>query len=268
MIYTSSAPTLSIDGNKTYYELLAHGNVHGDKRDKFNRLSIRFKLADRPATESWVCLRWAGTSLQRILNKSFQLTLRFKFPQANGYWSLAEVEVQEPSLRQYTLPVVGVEPSAPIGFSYKCSKTLVFRNGTTVLTLKNVQVSSIRHSWKRSPGSLRKRQQRDKRIKDSLRSQWEAIVFSKFNSSIQAINSKNHLFQAQATLREKQEKQFSFGDAYDCVGFTSAPIWAGIFVTAIVCFVLTISLICIMEIKPPNRFESSRSKQLTFTIQE
>lgn len=59
-----------------------------------------------------------------------------------------------------------------------------------------------------------------------------------------------------------------FGDAFDCIGFTTAPIWSGIFVTAIISFVLMIALLCILEIKPPNRFESSRNKQLTFTVQD
>lgn len=59
-----------------------------------------------------------------------------------------------------------------------------------------------------------------------------------------------------------------FGNAYDCVGFTSAPIWSGVLVSLFVTFIVMLSITCIMDIKPPNRFESSRGKQLTFTIQE
>uniref|UniRef100_A0A6B2EJP3 Putative vacuolar h+-atpase v0 sector accessory subunit s1 ac45 n=1 Tax=Phlebotomus kandelakii TaxID=1109342 RepID=A0A6B2EJP3_9DIPT len=59
-----------------------------------------------------------------------------------------------------------------------------------------------------------------------------------------------------------------FYDAYDCVGFMSAPIWSGIAVSFLVLFGVAIAINAILEIKPPNRFESNRNKQLTFTIQE
>lgn len=59
-----------------------------------------------------------------------------------------------------------------------------------------------------------------------------------------------------------------FGNAYDCVGFTTAPIWSGVLVSLFIAFIVAIGIVCIMDIKPPNRFESNRNKQLTFTIQE
>lgn len=59
-----------------------------------------------------------------------------------------------------------------------------------------------------------------------------------------------------------------FDDPYDCVGFMTSGILSGLFVTAIVLLVTVIGIVCILDIKPPNRFESSRSKQLTFTVQE
>lgn len=60
----------------------------------------------------------------------------------------------------------------------------------------------------------------------------------------------------------------SFSEAYDCVGFTTASIWSGIFVGFIFFLVGGIGLSCIVSIKAPSRFESSRGKQLTFTVQE
>ena len=59
-----------------------------------------------------------------------------------------------------------------------------------------------------------------------------------------------------------------FGDVYDCVGFTTAPIWAGVLVSLFLGGILSIGIVALMDIKTPNRFESSRSKQLTFTVQE
>lgn len=73
-----------------------------------------------------------------------------------------------------------------------------------------------------------------------------------------------HILQVQAVMNGKEK----FGTVRDCVGFTSAPIWAGVLVSLFIAFVVAIGIIMIMDIKPPNRFESSRGKQLTFTIQE
>lgn len=60
----------------------------------------------------------------------------------------------------------------------------------------------------------------------------------------------------------------SFAPAIDCVGFMTTPIWSGLFVSFILLVVLAISLTAILDIKTPSRFENSRSKQLTFTVQE
>ena len=59
-----------------------------------------------------------------------------------------------------------------------------------------------------------------------------------------------------------------FSKAFDCIGFTSAPILAGVFVTFLVGIVMTIAITAILEIKPPNQFESRTGKQLTFTVTE
>lgn len=64
------------------------------------------------------------------------------------------------------------------------------------------------------------------------------------------------------------EEDSKFSRAYDCVGSMSPAILMGIFVTAILGLVLTIAITAILDIRPPNKFESRNSKQLTFTIQE
>lgn len=79
-----------------------------------------------------------------------------------------------------------------------------------------------------------------------------------------AVNLRLSLLQVQPTLNGATR----FSDAYDCVGFMTAPIWSGIFVSAILLLVLTIGIIMILDIKTIS-FENSRSsKQLTFTVQE
>lgn len=59
-----------------------------------------------------------------------------------------------------------------------------------------------------------------------------------------------------------------FSKAYDCVGFMTAPILSGIFVSFLMAIVMTIAITAILDIKPPNRFENRSSKQLTFTVQD
>lgn len=64
------------------------------------------------------------------------------------------------------------------------------------------------------------------------------------------------------------EGKTKFDSAWDCIGFTTAPILSGLFVTTIMLAGLTVAIIAILDIKPPNRFESRTGKQLTFTVQE
>ncbi|KAL7011713.1 hypothetical protein ACKWTF_014398 [Chironomus riparius] len=71
-------------------------------------------------------------------------------------------------------------------------------------------------------------------------------------------------FQVQPLLNGARQ----FSRAYDCTGFMSAPILAGLFITAILLFVLTIAITAILDIKTPTRFENRHSKPLTFNVQE
>ncbi|XP_017008750.2 uncharacterized protein VhaAC45RP isoform X1 [Drosophila takahashii] len=71
-------------------------------------------------------------------------------------------------------------------------------------------------------------------------------------------------FQVQPWLNGRPE----YGEVYDCVGFVSAPILAGLFVVTLLLGILGLGISAMLSMHTPNRFESSRSKQLTFTIQE
>lgn len=126
MMYTTAPPQLSVDG--AVVELREHGLVKSDERkDELVRLIVTFKVTRNSE-----------------VNK---LSLRFRFPISGGYWTLVSVELEELSRaaeapRVTELLVVGEPPSAPLGFSYKCSaSTLQFRSNSTVLTLENIQVS-------------------------------------------------------------------------------------------------------------------------------
>lgn len=61
-------------------------------------------------------------------------------------------------------------------------------------------------------------------------------------------------------------KDRRFGDAYNCVPFTTAPIWSGLFVTALLCLGLLVGLSALGSIKTMDKFDNSKTKQLTITV--
>ncbi|KAK2575303.1 hypothetical protein KPH14_008152 [Odynerus spinipes] len=60
----------------------------------------------------------------------------------------------------------------------------------------------------------------------------------------------------------------SFGDAYDCVNFTTIPIWTGIFVTVILGLIMMWALAMIIDIRTMDRFDDPKGKTITISAQE
>ncbi|CAH2006389.1 unnamed protein product [Acanthoscelides obtectus] len=63
-------------------------------------------------------------------------------------------------------------------------------------------------------------------------------------------------------------KDGKFGDVNDCVTFTTAPIWSGLFVTTILGIGLIVALSAIMDIKTMDKFDNHKTKNLAITISE
>lgn len=59
-----------------------------------------------------------------------------------------------------------------------------------------------------------------------------------------------------------------FSWAVDCVGFTSAGIWSGLFVTFLLIVILTIGISWIMDIRTMDRFDDPKGKTITVNISE
>lgn len=59
-----------------------------------------------------------------------------------------------------------------------------------------------------------------------------------------------------------------FNDAWDCVGFTSPGIWAGLFVTLLMLVILTIGLSWMMEIRTMDRFDDPKGKTITTIVSD
>lgn len=64
------------------------------------------------------------------------------------------------------------------------------------------------------------------------------------------------------------EEKHNFNDAYDCVGFTSIPIWTGIFVTLILLLILTFGITFMMDIKTMDKFDDAKGKTITINAAE
>ncbi|CAB3254200.1 unnamed protein product [Arctia plantaginis] len=60
----------------------------------------------------------------------------------------------------------------------------------------------------------------------------------------------------------------AFDDAFDCIGFTTVPIWSGLLATFITLIFLGITISMIMDIKTMDCFETKRCRQLTITVSE
>lgn len=185
MLYSSLYPVLRLSENDTenVYILKKAALVTADKRDQITRLIITFSLEEAE-----------------------KVVLRFRFlTTSNGYWSLQIVELQDTNHKDWTLSTTQ-DISAARGFSFHCSGLTVFRNGTTTLTLTNIQVQ---------PAPIAKQR---------------------------------------------------FNDAYDCVNFTTIPIWSGLLVTAILGVALSFAIIAISNIRTMDRFDDPKGKPLTISV--
>ncbi|XP_078053220.1 V-type proton ATPase subunit S1 [Augochlora pura] len=75
-------------------------------------------------------------------------------------------------------------------------------------------------------------------------------------------------FQVQIFNEADPAREARFSDAYDCVGFTTIPIWTGIFVTSILGLILIWGLTMIMDIRTMDRFDDPKGKTIAVSAQE
>ncbi|XP_017778461.1 PREDICTED: uncharacterized protein LOC108564067 [Nicrophorus vespilloides] len=83
------------------------------------------------------------------------------------------------------------------------------------------------------------------------------------------MNTENSIKLSLYSLQlQPNTKKGRFDDAYDCVSFTTAPIWSGIFVSSIMLVVLALALTALNNIKTMDKFDNSKTKQLSITVSE
>ncbi|XP_022211095.2 uncharacterized protein LOC111066650 [Drosophila obscura] len=218
---TEAAPADAAEETEASFIYLAEGNkavlsLNGPPELRLTNETLRLEEHIKQITFDDQHAKGYGRLSITFMHSGEKCTLRFKFSLARGTWILRNVEVEYRELKsvllargdEYTLP------SAPLGFSYRCSANdLSFVNPNKNETLQSLILSD---------------------------------------------------FQVQPWLNGRKE----FGEVYDCVGFISAPILSGLFVVTLLLGILGLGISAMLSMHTPNRFESSRSKQLTFTVQE
>lgn len=60
----------------------------------------------------------------------------------------------------------------------------------------------------------------------------------------------------------------SFSDSYDCAGFTTIPIWAGLFITFLLLGIVSTGITYIMDIRTMDRFDDPKGKTITVTASD
>lgn len=74
--------------------------------------------------------------------------------------------------------------------------------------------------------------------------------------------------QFQLNFTNSGENLGKFGDAYDCIGFTSPAIWAGLFITFLLLSIVGMGITYIMDIKTMDKFDDAKGKTITINAAE
>ncbi|XP_012535706.1 uncharacterized protein LOC105836283 [Monomorium pharaonis] len=195
--------------------------INTDKVLLYSTKPLLFKASDKAEVVILDQSKVRSAISRKDKDKGNTVILTIKFADVKDIGSLTlEFFFNVKSIGYYTLKNVTYETnngidvlstrrdiSFPVGFSYHCSPETVFVNGTTYLSISDMQVQA-------------------------------------------------------------DHKNATFGDAYDCVGFTSIPIWTGIFVTAILGLIMIWALIMIMDIHTMDKFDDPKGKTITISSTE
>lgn len=89
-----------------------------------------------------------------------------------------------------------------------------------------------------------------------------------YHCSPQTVFTNDSIYLSITEMQVQIDNNVTFNDAYDCVGFTSIPIWTGIFVTIILGLIMIWALIMIMDIRTMDRFDDPKGKTITISTSE
>lgn len=93
-------------------------------------------------------------------------------------------------------------------------------------------------------------------------------TFSFHCTPVIAFSNKTEQWHLNFTNLQIQVDATNFTDAYDCVGFTSIPIWSGLFVTLILAMIMIWGITMILDVRTMDRFDDPKGKTITVTASE
>uniref|UniRef100_A0A1E1WHE2 V-type proton ATPase subunit S1/VOA1 transmembrane domain-containing protein n=1 Tax=Pectinophora gossypiella TaxID=13191 RepID=A0A1E1WHE2_PECGO len=92
------------------------------------------------------------------------------------------------------------------------------------------------------------------------------ITFATVNETTPyTLTFQNTLMQAYFS---ENSTDLEFGDSFNCVGFFTAPIWAGLFVVSILLSIIFYGIMMMMDINTNDRFDDPKGKTITINAVE
>lgn len=74
--------------------------------------------------------------------------------------------------------------------------------------------------------------------------------------------------QIQFDFSDSTEPITKFSESFDCIGFSSIPIWTGILITFLLLGIVAVGISYIMDIRAMDRFDDPKGKTITVTASE
>lgn len=74
--------------------------------------------------------------------------------------------------------------------------------------------------------------------------------------------------QIQLNFSDGTEPMTKFSESFDCIGFTSIPIWTGILITFLLLGIVSVGISYIMDIRAMDRFDDPKGKTITVATSE
>lgn len=74
--------------------------------------------------------------------------------------------------------------------------------------------------------------------------------------------------QLQLNFTNSEKELEKFNESHDCIGFTSAAIWSGLFITFLLLAIISIAITYIMDIRTMDRFDDPKGKTITISASE
>ncbi|KAI5640766.1 vacuolar ATP synthase subunit s1 (ATP6S1) domain-containing protein [Phthorimaea operculella] len=186
-----------------------------------------------------------STEMNSTINFADGTKTMLHFTAKGGYWFLDQASVSTPTAGEQDLyPLLGDQLFAFNNFSLRCAQNI------TLYSKSSNKTSSER--WSLTFQNSRNIKLYSKSSNKTSSERW-SLTFQ--NSRIQPYFSTN-------------SSEFQFGEPLNCVGFFTAPIWAGLFVVFLLLAITFFGITMMMDIRTMDRFDDPKGKTITINAAE